>query len=342
MRETLMMRIFSEKYGRKPIWWKRIPRGSAECFEVWTGQGKVFVKFYQEKYGQEQVSREITVCRHLRKKGLPVSEYLDNASGQTVSRAGSLLFTVQSYIEGVTYPKFRVPESVLFHSAEILAEIHMGLEDFSGLAEDFTPEWIARTVRTDETAEKLENLIRSAQRLPEHEQKRLILEDCKWKLEALPQLEKLSENFGGLTRRNSHGDYNTLQWICEAGAVKAVVDFTGSCRLPVIWELIRSYTYAGRECEGADAVDAEAYCAYLNRYTGRLPLAPDDLRQGFTFYYYTLVPSLFGYRQYIEDFQRGRCNPAIEFARWRCRFCRWLCGNAERLDEEIYRKRRAI
>lgn len=324
-------------YGQNIQELTRTSLGTAQCFIAKTEREHIFIKIYQKKHDFGQISKEIMICDHLRAKGMRVSEYIKNLNGDFISSCELGLFTLQKYISGITYEKFQVPKPVLMQSARFLGEIHLHLGDVTGLNQDFTPEWIEEMADLNRHGEKIEALITLAETLPSHEAKDQILADCKWKLKAMHTLSEHKDRFSGLTRKNSHGDYNNYQWICQNDEITAIIDFGSCSNLPVIWELIRSYTYGGEECKGGQAIDTDNYCEYLRHYLEILPLSEDDLSRGFDFYYYSLSMSLFGYRQYIEDYKKGGYNKLIEFALWRTQMSRYLFRHFEELDAKVYK-----
>ena len=336
--EVLLINDIRIKYGIQVLNIKKMELGTAKCYEINADKKKYFVKIYQKKHDCKQISREIRICDYLKKRGMSVSEYIKNSEGNYINIQEYGIFTVQNFIDGITYEKFHVPMNILYQSGEILAQIHDYLDKISTFNVDFSPEWIRKMADGDENMIKLEGVIKSAEKMPDHQMKSIIIEDCDWKLKMLPELSKWKQNFGNLTRKNSHGDYNTYQWICEDNKIKAIIDFGSCSNVPVVWELIRSYTYAVSECAKGEKVDAASYCNYLQYYLRNSTLSYDDLQRGFSFYYYTLLPSTFGYKQYIEDYKKGQYNDLIEFALCRSRMCRYLYSHAEFLDEYVYKK----
>ncbi len=311
--------------------------GSADCFFADTDKGRVFVKIYQKKHEIAQIEKEIQICTLLKKRGLMVSQYRKNREGEWISRTALGLLTIQDYIKGMTYEKFQVPDKVLIESAGLLADIHQALEEVSGLTEDFSEGWIQEIANEERSAEKIEQVLRLAESLPSYGYKDQILRDCRWKLSILPKLSSMKSDFSDLTRKNSHGDYNTYQWICEDEKIKAVIDFGNCSRLPVIWELIRSYTYGASECKEGRLIDLDRYQSYLGGYLEKASLSRGDLERGFAFYFYSLASSVFGYKQSIEAYQKGTVHPLIHFALWRTEMARYLFEKAEELDEQVGR-----
>lgn len=323
-----------EWYGFSPDTLVRTKFGTADCYIGTAGNRKIFVKIYLKKYPPEQIGKEIRACRLLTAAQVPVSEYLPNREGQYISQGDIGVFTLQKYVEGITYEKFQTPLPVLFQSARLLGRIHTALAQMEGLSADFTPEWIARA-NGEAALRKTENVLHKAEQLPAGGFRDRILEDCRWKLQAIPRARRWRDCFAGLSRKNSHGDYNNYQWICKDETIQAVVDF-GSCgNLPAIWELARSYTCSAPECRDGDRVNLDTYVRYLRCYLEKEALNRTDVSAGFRFYYYTLAASMYGYQEYMEDLARGKENPVIHFAFWRTAVCRYLETQGERLDERI-------
>ncbi len=334
--EQRLVNDFQRVYGILCLKSKKMELGTALCYRLSTEQGEYFVKIYQTKHAAEQITREIIVCDALREKGLCVSEYIKNIYGDFINSMEYGIFTVQKFFEGRTYKKYQVPKNILFQSAELLGQIHRYLDGFEGFQVDFSFDWILETAKESRHNMRLEELFEHAETLPEHSTKHQIVEDIKWKIQMMPTLKSMKMDFDGLTRRNSHGDYNTYQWICDNEKIKAVIDFGSCSNLPVIWELIRSYTYGAEACWNGGKIDVAFYCEYLRHYLKENTLSENDLKYGFEFYYYTLLPSCFGYKQYISDYIEGKYNPLIEFALWRTNMCRYLCEHAKALDQQVY------
>ena len=46
----------------------------------------------------------------------------------------------------------------------------------------------------------------------------------------------------------SHGDYTSIKLVFDKGEFKQVLDFSSARKLPIVWEIIRSYTSMDKEC----------------------------------------------------------------------------------------------
>ena len=51
---------------------------------------------------------------------------------------------------------------------------------------------------------------------------------------------------------NSHGDYSVQQLIYNNEKETSVIDFESAKRLPIMWEIIRSYTYIDKDVKNGE------------------------------------------------------------------------------------------
>ncbi len=333
----IMKQLILEKYGIKILKMEKTKFGTADCYIAYGGSDKYFLKIYQSKYNRSQISKEIHICQLLLREQICVSEYMDDRAGSFINDSPYGVFTLQKYISGITYDKFCVPSRIICQSAEILGKINQAIENEDGLKTDFPVSWI-KNANADADMAKLEDMVHMAEGLPSGSYKKRIIEDCKWKLSIMPEIANNRSSYYQLTRKNSHGDYNTYQWICENESIKCIVDF-GSCgNIPIIWELIRSFTYASPECINRNSINIMAYTEYLKRYLRVNHLKMDDFCYGFSFYLFSLLPSVYGYKEYINDLKKGSPNDIIHFAFWRTDMCRLLYQTANKLDFNVCKK----
>ena len=63
-------------------------------------------------------------------------------------------------------------------------------------------------------------------------------------MEIITSLEKMDfSEMTDLTLKNSHGDYSIMQFIYKDEKVEALLDFAKARKMPIAWEIIRSYIY---------------------------------------------------------------------------------------------------
>ncbi len=101
-----------------------------------------------------------------------------------------------------------------------------------------------------------------------------------------------------LTVMNIHGDYSVLQFIYKDGKINAIIDFVSACKMLVVWEIIRFYSYiASKTKEGK--IDIDNLVEYVRTFTCYVKLNKYDYKFMSYLYLVQLLASKFGYKQYI-------------------------------------------
>jgi len=158
--------------------------------------------------------------------------------------------------------------------------------------------------------------------------------DAAYRLALLPFLERFQFDFDRATCRNTHGDYHIRQLICRENAIRAVIDLTSACVHPIIWEVIRSCTFADPACKDGE-IHVDHLKETISRYLKHGYLNPYDLSKMPGYYFYQLLRSNY-IRQYINADPSGKV-PAREVAVWSTKLCRWFAENGDSLAEELAR-----
>ena len=311
--------------------------GSARCFAIESENDKYFLKLYQEKFDRSTLGNEIFTCDFLSKKGFAVSCFLESKNKTYIEIFQNNLCTLQKYIVGTTFPKFEVPQSLLFDSVKVLANLNVALSDLPiqlplGFTQDWFAEWSADTAK-----EKYQHLLKNLNINDEYYNR--IAEDFETKCRIIEVFNPSLFDFSSLTVENTHGDYNTLQLIFDENKVKAVIDFASCARLPICWEIIRSYTLSSSECK-CGSMDIDNFVSYVQEYMQIKKLSKSDLELMPYFYLFSLLRSSFGYRSYIEKRSNGilvneKDLNALQFAFWRTSMCKWLFDNADYLSLKL-------
>lgn len=163
-------------------------------------------------------------------------------------------------------------------------------------------------------------------------QKREIADDLAYKRATLTEIAGIRLSRRTFTCGPTHGDYSVRQLVCSADQISAVVDFSAACRQPLMWEALRSYSYADPVCtEGALEIDALG--RYVSAFLSFMPLTRKDLLHAADLYYVQLVRSTYGYRQVLLE---GNTRPdLLTFARWRTHLCRWMQEHRSEVKEAL-------
>ena len=315
----------------------KLPEGSAMCFSIKSKTGRYFFKIYQEKFDLAALSNEIIICDFLTKKGFCVSAFLLSKNYSHAENFKGRLCTLQKFIDGTVYHKFELPKNMLYDSARVLANINTAMEELPiRLPLGFEKNWLFGW-SADSEIEKYNKLLTQLSRDDENYNK--IAEDFEIKCRLLSLFDSTVFPFSSLTPENTHGDYNVLQLIFSRNKVKAVIDFSSCEKIPVCWELIRSYTLSSKECRYG-IIDVDNFTGYIKEYLKIRNINKLDLELMPYFYLFTLVRSSFGYKGYIEKKNSGLVLDqtdikTLEFAFWRTDMCKWLFDNAYHISSEI-------
>ena len=125
---------------------------------------------------------------------------------------------------------------------------------------------------------------------------------------------------------NSHGDFCTQQLIYHEETEPTIIDFEKAEKLPIVWEIIRSYNYADREIKINTLVD------YFKEVTKYIKLNEYDIKYAPYIYLLQLISSTYGYKEYNNDFSQIEL---IEFAFFRTKTCKRLYENAEEISSKL-------
>jgi len=294
-----------------------IDEGSANLWRTKCDGRNCVLKEFQSSYQSGDVDREPAINDTLRDHGLPVVRFIPAQTGDLVWTFRNRVFHLQEHAEGHTYANNQAPEWLMLQSARMLGDIHETMPDLA-----YPLRWDADWYQPDLDRLDLQyqDLIGNASRLGTSDGDR-ITEDLAFRKGSLSELEnlKLSQNL--FTYRATHGDYHVGQFVVSADRINAIVDFSATCVLPVVWEIIRSFTLGDPGCDGGD-IGPTNLSTYVNNYLDRAPLTESDVEHMLPLYYAQLLRSRYGYREYIN----GTEDPAgmLDFAYRRTTMCRWL------------------
>lgn len=133
---------------------------------------------------------------------------------------------------------------------------------------------------------------------------------------------------------NTHGDFIITQLICGEERINGCIDWTTSCKHPVIWELIRFYVYASPKCSEGK-IDIEDFVSYVKIYLSHAKLNPYDLENmGRMFFQFCAVSNFYG--QYYASPTRNR-RIFLAQANLSSKLLEWFGENIDRLTKELTR-----
>ena len=136
-----------------------------------------------------------------------------------------------------------------------------------------------------------------------------------------------------LTVMNIHADYSVLQFIYKDGKINAIIDFVSACKMLVVWEIIRFYSYIDSKTKEGK-IDIDNLVEYVKTFTNYVKLNKYDFKFMSYLYLIQLLASTFGYKQYIADNSK---TSLLDFAFFRTRLCKFLFKNVEKIANTLMR-----
>lgn len=293
--EDIIINLLKEKYNIKILSINKIAIGSANLFKVNSLSNRSYIlKEYQSGVSIDKVFKEINITNFLNDCNFKTSKFIENVEGNIVMVNGNNILTLQEFIEGNVVRFFSSTKEQCIEAAvkyscliEKLRYYPYDLPAFKKNIFDFNYIW--------NNIEKCKNLIlKNKNRVVN-----TILYEKKEMLE-----EALKFDFSGLnyvTVMNSHGDYNSSQFIYDNNyKIRAVIDFLSAKRVPISWELIRSYIYMDSSYDNG-SFDVEGLILYLKYFNNKKVLNIFDLENMCLIYYMFLINSFFGVEQVINN-----------------------------------------
>lgn len=238
---------------------------------------------------------------------------------------------LQQFIEGYTVENNTGNYEQMMESATILGKLIRELIGYEGLEEEgIIDKWFSKK-SVQIGVQKLE------------EEKKNIKGDNKYKEQFIADFNDkilianaLIDQFDfGIIRRlsimNTHGDYSIQQLIYNEGKLATVIDFETAKKMPIVWEIVRSYSYVDKNAEDGK-IDTDNLIQYFKEVSKYVELNEYDLKFAPHIYLMQLIGSTFGYREYNKDCSQ---KDLLKFALFRTNLCRSLYANLDKISESL-------
>ena len=323
--------LLEEEYGIEAINVEKIDRGTANIFKIFTKEKDYILKEFSEGRTEESVIKETNIINFLKNKNINVPVYVKSKQDSYYIKYESRIVILQQYINGYTMENNTGDYSKTIESAKILGKMTKALETYENLDDEgIIEKWFSK--------ESLEKGIKKLVEL-----KNDLNEDNPYKITFESDLEdkiKMSkdmiDNFNfniikKMTIMNSHGDYSVQQLIYNDKNETTVIDFETAKKLPVIWEVMRSYSYIDKKAKNGE-LDIDTLVDYVKEFSKYIQLNKYDLKYAAQMYLIQIVSSAFGYKQYNDDYSK---TGLLEFALFRTNLCRYLYKNSEEISSKL-------
>lgn len=335
LNEDTIKRILEDNYNIETSKVTKIDRGTANIFEVQSKEKKYILKEFSEGRSEDSVIKETNIINFLKDRNIKVPVYIKSTQGNFYIKFENRIIIVQEYVDGYTMENNTGDYNKTIESATILGKMTKELKDYTGLEEDgIIEKWFSK--------ESLENGITKMLDLKsklnaDNPYKSIFEKDLEDKIN---MSKDLIENFKfdiiqKLTIMNSHGDYSVQQLIYNDKEKTTVIDFETAKKLPIIWEVMRSYSYIDKEAKNGN-LNLNTLVDYVKEFSKYVKLNEYDLKYAAKIYLIQIVSSPFGYKQYNDNYEK---TGLLEFALFRTNLCRYLYKNSDeislRLQKEI-------
>nr|MBP3259189.1 phosphotransferase [Bacilli bacterium] len=309
----------------------KIDRGSANIYSL---NNEYILKEFQSKYSKEEIEKEIAVINHLISFGIKVPEYIKTKRNTFDDVYKDKTIIIQKYIAGDTLENNKGTYEQTIECAEYYGRIVDALKTLPiELPDSDLSSWYSKE-SFEGSIKKHEDLLSMLDENNEIDKR--IREDILEKIEMIKEVESYDfSQMKNLTVLNTHGDYNVSQFIYKDGKINAVIDFVSACKMPVVWELIRSYSYIDKDAINGN-FNLDTFVEYVKTFNKYIKLNEYDIKYMPYIYLVQILNSNFGYKQYLYNRDNRKL---LDFGFFRTNLCRYLFKNAniifERLNKEL-------
>ena len=307
-----------------------INRGTSNIFKITTRNKDYILKEFQPKRTVKNVQKEFNIIRFLEEKKINVPKYVKTRNGNFYTENSGRIIIVQEYIEGYTLMSTKDYNKII-ESATILGKIIKELKSYPQLSDE-------NIMQEQFSKEALEKGIMQMKELQGNlNNSNPFKEKFKQDLEDKIEISKnLLQSFDfdvikHISIENSHGDYCIQQLIYNDNKGTTVIDFEKAKRLPVVWEIMRSYNYIDRQAEKGE-LNIDTLVDYFREFLKYVELNEYDLKYAPHIYLMQLVRSTFGYKEYNNDYTKENLK---EFAFFRTKSCKYIYENLEEISSRL-------
>ena len=323
-----IINFVKEKYGINVTDIKIIDRGSANIYSL--NGDEYILKEFQSKYTKEEIEKEITIINHLKKDDIKVPSYIKTINDTYYSIYKNKVIIIQKFIDGYTLNRNEGNYEQTIECAKVYGMIVKSLESLDILLPlndlSFSKENLTKGI---EKHQKLLELINDKK----DDETLKIKKNLEEKIDMLKDISKknIFIDTKKLTIKNTHGDFNVLQFIYKNNHINSVIDFVSACRMPVVWELIRSYSYIDKDVKNG-IFNLDTFNDYIKEFNKYVKLNEYDLKYMSYIYLIQLLSSTYGYKEYINNNENIEL---LEFAHFRTNICKYLFNNSENISNRL-------
>lgn len=326
--------ICKEKYNISINNIEVINKGNASIYKLISNDDKKFIlKEFQSKYKEEDIERECRAVEYLRKNtDIPLVKNIKTKDEKDCFINNGRVVVLQEFINGYEYEKNECDYKRLMQSAKYLGKIIKGFKHYNIDKSFMVSEWFSNEEfeKANNKFDKILNLVK------DNEIENRIKRDILFKKKLLKEIKDKIElkDIELVTHSISHGDYSCLQLMYnEKNEVIAVLDFIKVKKLPIVWEIARSYSYADNKAINGN-IDMHNFIDYIKEVTNYIKLNEYDYKYLPYIYLIQLARSPFGYEEYFKEDVENK-QELLNFAFYRTNICKNLYENADEISNKL-------
>lgn len=323
--------ILKEQYNIIPKSITEINRGTANIFKIETDENTYILKEFNNKRTLESIKKEIDIINFLADRKIRVPKYIKTINNEFYTKNEDRIIILQDFIEGYTMENNTGDYKKVIESASILGKITKELADYPELSEEGIIEKNFSKESLERKMQKLKELKNNLNK--ENKYKEKFEQDLDYKIKVLRNIiDKFDFSIiRKLTIVNTHGDFSVQQLIYNDQKGTTVIDFETSKKMPIVWEVMRSYSYIDKDAK-CGKLNIDTLVDYFNEFSKYVKLNEYDLKYAPHIYLIQLSSSPFGYNIYNNDPTQ---KSILEFAFFRTNLCKFLYENLDKISNRL-------
>ena len=324
-------KILRKEYNIVPNKIIEVNRGTANIFKIDTDIKSYILKEFNQKRTVESVKKEIDIINFLKKRNICVPQYIKTINNSFYIINEDRIIILQEYIDGYTMENNTGDYEKVIESATILGKLTKEMSYYPELSEEGI---IEKNFSKENILKKIKNMEQLKEELNDDNiYKEKFEQDLNYKIMISKEIyEKFDFNIvRRLTIVNTHGDFSVQQLIYNDNKETTVIDFETAKKMPIVWEVMRSYSYVDKEAKNGD-LNIDTLVDYFKEFTKYVKLNEYDFKYAPHLYLIQLSSSAFGYKEYNKGYtQKG----LLEFAFFRTNLCKFLYENLDEISHRL-------
>lgn len=329
-----------KRYGLKVNNIEIVNKGTANIYKIISDNENFILKEFQSKYSQNDVLKEINAIEYLKENSkVPLPIYLKNNNNEFYFEHKGRTVVIQNFIDGKVFEKNEGNYEQLLESAYYLGQIIKGFEEYKINDCVNIRDWYSKK-EFDKANKKYDEIL---DKLDDSEISNKIKIDIIFKKQLLDELSDNSnlKELNNITHKVSHSDYSSLQFIYDnENKIKAIIDFIKVKKLPIVWEIARSYSYIDKEARNGN-ININNIVEYTKEVSKITALNEYDFKYLPYVYLIQLARSTFGYSEYFKENVKDK-EELLNFAFYRTNICRDLYKKADEISNKLLDVKRSI